>query len=75
MVEVHYYVPHPKYRKNMQFSRKFAVHYEKEAPKIGDLVEIISCRPMSKSKHFRLLRVVAAGQQPAVVTGQLETPV
>lgn len=75
MVEVVYHVPHPKYRKNMQRSRRIAVHYEETAPKVGDVVEIISCRPMSKTKHFRMLRVVAQGHQPAMVTGQLENPV
>jgi small subunit ribosomal protein S17 len=53
---------HPIYRKQYHVSKKFQAHDEQNTAKIGDKVEIVETRPISKNKHFKLLRVVEAGK-------------
>ncbi len=47
-------VKHPKYGKYVKMGTKFVVHDEDNTSKIGDLVKIVECRPMSKLKRFRI---------------------
>ena len=49
---------HPLYSKIMKVSKKFKVHDEKNEANIGDIVEIMETRPLSKDKRWRLIRVV-----------------
>lgn len=49
---------HPIYKKFMTTSKKYKVHDEKNECKVGDTVEIIETRPLSKDKYFRLLKIV-----------------
>jgi len=51
-------VKHPVYKKYVLKRTRLVVHDEHNAAKVGDLVEIISTRPLSKTKAHRLLRVV-----------------
>lgn len=51
--------PHPIYKKTVLFSKKYKVHDEKQEARIGDTVDIIETRHISKDKYFRLLKVVA----------------
>jgi small subunit ribosomal protein S17 len=51
---------HPVYGKVVRESKKFHVHDEKNAAKVGDLVQIVECRPMSKMKCWRLAAVTGA---------------
>ena len=51
-------VPHPKYGKMVRRDRKIRVHDEKDEAHVGDLVEIEECRPMSRTKHWRLVSIV-----------------
>lgn len=51
---------HPTYKKIMVRSKKYHVHDEQNIGKIGDMVEIAECRPISKTKTWRLLKVVRA---------------
>jgi small subunit ribosomal protein S17 len=60
IVSVARLVRHPFYEKIMKKSSKFAVHDEQNASHQGDLVEIVSTRPLSKSKRWRLVRIVKA---------------
>jgi len=53
-------VPHPKYIKRVNVSKKFMFHDEDDSCKIGDKVEVVACKPMSKAKKFTLARVVEA---------------
>ena len=48
---------HPKYQKQYNVSRKFAVHDEKNTAKVGDLVNFEECRPLSKMKRWRLVSI------------------
>lgn len=49
---------HPLLGKIVQESKKYKAHDEQEVAKVGDWVEISECRPMSKTKHMVLDRVV-----------------
>jgi len=46
------------YKKRVKSSKKYAVHDEKNLAKEGDIVRIAETRPLSKTKHFRLVEVV-----------------
>ena len=58
-VEMPRLVKHPKYKKYLRRRTVCHVHDEKEESKLGDTVEIVECRPHSKSKRWQLVRVVA----------------
>ena len=51
-------VKHPKYGKVIKRTVKFKAHDEKNECGVGDRVEIMECRPLSKDKNWRLVRVV-----------------
>lgn len=50
---------HPVYKKFMKRSDKYAAHDEKNAYKVGDRVQIEECRPLSKSKRWRVISALA----------------
>ena len=47
-----------RYGKYMRKRKKYMVHDEKGEAKVGDIVEMMETRPLSKHKRFRLVRVV-----------------
>jgi len=49
---------HKKYGKILKTQKKFKVHDENNEAKVGDIVEIMETRPLSKEKYFRLLRII-----------------
>jgi small subunit ribosomal protein S17 len=49
----------PLYGKSVKVSKKFHVHDEEGLAGIGDTVSIVETRPLSKTKRFRLLEVIA----------------
>jgi small subunit ribosomal protein S17 len=49
---------HGLYGKTINRSKKYKVHDEKNSAKIGDWVEFIESKPLSKTKHMELLRIV-----------------
>lgn len=51
-------VKHPLYKKVVKVTKKFKIHDEENASHVGDTVEIMETRPLSKEKRFRLLRIV-----------------
>ena len=57
-VLVERYVKHPVYGKYIRRSSKYLVHDENNQCKNGDVVTIVSCRPMSKRKSFVLVEIV-----------------
>src|SRR5580704_12643443 len=57
-VEIPRLVKHPRYGKYIRRRTICHVHDETNESKIGDTVEIMETRPYSKTKHWRLLRVV-----------------
>ena len=62
-VSIDYKVKHPKYGKYIKRRTKLAVHDEHNQSGIGDLVEIVQSRPLSKTKSWRLVRVVEKASQ------------
>src|SRR5947199_1014029 len=62
-VEIPRLVKHPRYGKYIRRRTVCHVHDEKNESHVGDTVEIMETRPLSKTKHWRLVRVVtkAAG--------------
>ena len=52
---------HELYGKIVGHSRKYHAHDEKGEARVGDRVELMACRPMSKLKRWRLVRVVERG--------------
>ena len=56
-------VQHPLYGKIVRRSTKVHAHDEKSECKEGDLVRIAECRPMSKTKNWRVVEVLARAAQ------------
>lgn len=59
-VVVNYLMRVPKYGKYIRRRTKLHVHDEANQARTGDIVEIAECRPLSKTKNWRLVRVVTA---------------
>lgn len=64
-VVINYQTKHPKYGKYLTRRTVLQVHDEQNEAKIGDTVEIAECRPISKTKHHRLVRVVTRAPENA----------
>jgi small subunit ribosomal protein S17 len=60
-------VMHPIYKKFVTRSKKYAAHDEANSFKAGDVVRIVECRPISKSKRWQVLiddgQAAAAGAE------------
>jgi len=80
-VEVTRLEKHPKYGKFLRHRTTFKVHDEKEESREGDTVVIAETRPLSKTKRWRLVKiltrsaaglelVVPGGEDSAVVAGE-----
>lgn len=69
VVEVSRRVPHPLYKRIIGKRKKFYAHDEEGSAKLGDVVRIVECRPLSKLKRWKLMevvrRVAQVGAQPA----------
>ena len=61
-VETTRHIKHPQYHKYMKRRKRFLVHDERENENIGDLVQIIESRPLSKRKRWRLLQILEVGK-------------
>ena len=57
-VAIDFKVKHPKYGKYVKRRTKLGVHDEQNQAGVGDVVEVSECRPYSKSKSWRLVKVV-----------------
>ncbi len=55
-------VKHPLYKKYVKRSTKYKAHDEQNTANAGDVVEIARTRPLSKTKNWRLVRVVRGGK-------------
>lgn len=55
-----YKLPHPLYRKEIRRRTVVHAHDEKNECRVGDKVEIMETRPLSKLKRWRIVRVVEA---------------
>lgn len=62
-VEVERLVPHPKYGKYQKRRTVCHAHDENNETRVGDIVEIMETRPISKLKRWRIVRIVRPGAQ------------
>lgn len=53
----------PLYAKRIGYSKKYYAHDEKNEAKVGDVVLMMACRPISKLKRFRLVEIVKHAPQ------------
>ena len=58
IVAVEQRIPHALYGRIIRRTAKFVAHDEREESQVGDLVRIEECRPMSKTKRWRLVDVL-----------------
>ena len=65
-VEIQRLVPHPKYGKFLKRRTVCHAHDEANETHVGDLVEIMETRPLSKLKRWRIVRIVRPGAQQAL---------
>lgn len=49
---------HPLYGRTMKSSKKYKAHDEHGEAGVGDTVEVMACRPISKEKSWRLVRII-----------------
>lgn len=55
VVAVTRFVKHPKYQKFLKITKKYKAHDEGNAHKVGETLEIVETRPISKDKHFKVV--------------------
>lgn len=58
IVRILYKAKHAIYSRVVKRYNKFKVHDEKNSAKIGDVVQIVETRPLSKEKNFRLVKII-----------------
>ena len=58
VVVLNYKIKHPVYGKYINRRTKFGVHDEHNEAGAGDVVDVVECRPVSKTKSWRLVKVI-----------------
>ncbi len=56
VVSVTRFVKHDKYKKYLKITKKFKAHDENNQSKVGDTVSLRQTRPLSKDKHFEVIK-------------------
>jgi len=64
-VTYYYKIPHPMYQKEIKRKTVLHAHDEQNACKLGDKVELMETRPISKMKRWRVVRIVEAAPTAA----------
>lgn len=64
VVQVDRLVQHPVYRKVVKVSKTFHAHDENNSCKEGDRVRIMECRPLSKTKRWRVVETIREAVSP-----------
>ena len=75
VVEVSRRVPHPLYKRIIGKRKKFYAHDEDGKAKMGDVVRIVECRPLSKMKRWQLADVVRRAAQVGTQPAELDVKV
>jgi small subunit ribosomal protein S17 len=75
VVEVSRRVPHPLYKRIITKRKKFYAHDEQGTAKLGDVVRIIECRPLSRLKRWQLGDVIRRAAQVAVQPEELDVKI
>ena len=75
-VTIPYKIPHPRYKKVINRKSVVHVHDEKNETHVGDKVEIMETRPLSRLKRFRVLSIVSlsADAEVAAARAAAEAP-
>ena len=63
------YVPHPTYGKYQRRTTQLLAHDENGESRTGDLVAIEECRPLSRHKSWRLVKVLVRAAQAGETAG------
>ena len=58
VVKIERKIKHPIYKKTIKRSKKYLAHDESNKCKVGDMVQIAECRPLSKQKRYRLYKLI-----------------
>lgn len=58
VVSIERLVQHPLYKKSIKKTVKFKAHDENNESRIGDIVEVMETRPLSKDKRWRVTQVI-----------------
>lgn len=61
-----YKIPHPRFKKEIKRKTVVHVHDDKNECNVGDKVEIMETRPLSKLKRFRLVKILEKAPQELV---------
>lgn len=73
-VEIQRLEKHPRYGKYIKRRTICYVHDENNESRMGDMVEIMESRPMSKLKHWRLVKIVKKAPTQAAAPSELAQP-
>lgn len=63
---------HPLYRKQFTKTRKYTAHDENNEAHVGDKVEIAACRPISKTKSYKLVKVLEKSHGTVELKAEVE---
>ncbi|MBI4201034.1 MAG: 30S ribosomal protein S17 [Chloroflexi bacterium] len=74
VVAVKWQQRHPLYRKSIRRISRFAAHDEGSTCRVGDRVRIEETRPLSKTKRWRVIEVIAKGEMPEVAPTEIGLP-
>jgi small subunit ribosomal protein S17 len=75
IVEVSRRVPHPLYKRIIGKRKRFYAHDEDGKAKMGDVVRIVECRPLSKLKRWQLADVIRRAAQVGTQPAELDVKV
>jgi small subunit ribosomal protein S17 len=75
VVEVSRRVPHPLYKRIIAKRKKFYAHDESGSARLGDVVRIVECRPLSKLKRWQLAEVIRRAAQVGAQPSDLDVKV
>jgi len=75
VVEVSRRVPHPLYKRIVARRKKFYAHDEEGKAKLGDVVRIVECRPLSRMKRWNLADIVRRAAQVGTQPSELDVKV
>jgi len=73
VVQVSRRVQHPLYKRIITKRKKFYAHDEEQTAKVGDVVRIVECRPLSRLKRWQMAEVVRRAAQVGVEPESLDT--
>ena len=59
VIKVENRYPHPMYSKTLIKTKKYLVHDELEESNVGDQVLVEECRPLSKKKRWKLIKILS----------------